>query len=235
MQIRLDKFLSSQTVYSRSEIRTLIKKKCVLVNGETAKAADLKVDTEKDTVTLGGREIIYQEYVYYMLNKPEGVVSATEDREERTVLDILPDDMKRPGLFPAGRLDKDTVGLLIITDDGGFAHRMLSPKKHVWKYYRAVLDKTPDSSIREAFAAGVVLSDGSLCASADILSAEGCDVCLRIREGKYHQVKRMFATLGYTVLFLERYRIGSLALDPALDRGETRALLEKERALVFQE
>ncbi|MBQ3417992.1 MAG: rRNA pseudouridine synthase [Ruminococcus sp.] len=235
MKIRLDKFISSQTAYSRSEIKTLIKNKSVSVNGAAAKSSDIKIDTETDTVILGGREIRYREHVYYMLNKPQGVVSATEDREEKTVLDLLPEEMKRPGLFPAGRLDKDTTGLLIITDDGGFAHRMLSPKKHVYKYYAAVLDKEPDENIKAAFAEGIVLSDGTLCAPADILSIASNTVTLRLKEGKYHQVKRMFAALGCTVIALERYRIGALTLDDSLKKGEIRELTEPELALIFQE
>ena len=235
MKIRLDKFISSQTAYSRSEIKTLIKKKSVFVNGEIAKSSDFKIDTEADTVILDGRELAYREHVYYMLNKPQGVVSATEDREEKTVLDLLPDEMKRPGLFPAGRLDKDTTGLLIITDDGDFAHRMLSPKKHVYKYYAAVLDKEPDENIRAAFAEGITLSDGTICAPADILSIASDTVTLRLKEGKYHQVKRMFAALGYTVTALKRYRIGALLLDRTLILGEVRELTETELALIFQE
>ncbi|MBQ6152777.1 MAG: rRNA pseudouridine synthase [Ruminococcus sp.] len=233
--MRLDKFISSHTMYSRSEIKTLIKKKAVTVNGETAKSSDSKIDTDHDTVMLDGREIVYREHVYYMLNKPQGVVSATEDREEKTVLDILPDEMKRPGLFPAGRLDKDTVGLLIITDDGDFAHRMLSPKKHVYKYYRAELDRAPDDDIKEAFSSGITLIDGTVCEGAEILSIEGNTVCLSIREGKYHQVKRMFAACGYTVTALKRYRIGALELDSSLKEGEIRELTEPELALIFQE
>lgn len=235
MLIRLDKFISSQTMYSRSEIKSLIKKKSVCINGESAKTSDTKVDTERDTVSLDGRALSYREHVYYMLNKPQGVVSATEDKREKTVLDLIPDEMKRPGLFPAGRLDKDTGGLLIITDDGDFAHRMLSPKKHVWKYYRASLDREPHDDISEAFSKGITLSDDTLCAPAQILSVDGLVVCLKIREGKYHQVKRMFATLGYTVTALKRYRIGALVIDPALCRGDMRELTADELALIFQE
>lgn len=235
MLIRLDKFISSQTAYSRSEIKTLIKKKSVLLNGETAKSADTRLDPESDRVSVEGREILYRQHVYYMLNKPQGVVSATEDRTERTVLDLLPDALKRPGLFPAGRLDKDTKGLLILTDDGDFAHRMLSPKKHVWKYYRATLDREPEKSITEAFSEGVTLSDGTACAPADILSVDADTVTLRLREGKFHQVKRMFASLGYTVTALERYRIGSLELDRSLSLGEMRPLTDKEQQAIFKE
>ena len=235
MLIRLDKFISSQTAYSRSEIKTLIKKKSVLLNGETAKSADTRLDPESDRVSVEGREILYRQHVYYMLNKPQGVVSATEDRTERTVLDLLPDALKRPGLFPAGRLDKDTEGLLILTDDGDFAHRMLSPKKHVWKYYRATLDREPENSITEAFSTGITLSDGTACAPADILSVDADTVTLRLREGKFHQVKRMFASLGYTVTALERYRIGSLELDRSLSLGEMRPLTDKEQQAIFKE
>ena len=237
MKLRLDKFISSQTAYSRSEIRSLLKQKRITVNGDTATSADRKVDTDSDAVSLDGRTVRFKEHVYYMLNKPVGVVSATEDKEEKTVLDLLPEEMLRSGLFPAGRLDKDTTGLLIITDDGGFAHRMLSPKKHVWKYYLAVLDRVPDDErkLREKFSQGITLSDGTVCAPGEILSVVIESVTLRIREGKYHQVKRMFGALGYTVTALERYKIGGLMLDMSLPSGQARELTDSELSAVFKE
>ncbi len=233
MKERLDKFLSSQTALSRKEAQKAIKEKRVLLNGTVIRAADTKVDTESDTVSLDGQPLIYQQYVYYMMDKPAGVVSATKDREERTVLDLLPPELYRDGLFPAGRLDKDTTGLLLITDDGDFAHRMLSPKKHVQKRYIATLDREPDDSIASAFEAGIVLGDGTVCKSGQAVSLGGCRVAVEISEGKYHQVKRMFAALGYHVEALRRVRIGGLALDEGLHPGEVRALTAEEAQKVF--
>lgn len=233
MKERLDKFIASQTVLSRKEAQKAIRGKRVNVNGATVCAVDLKTETDSDIVTLDGTPLSYQKNVYYMMYKPPGVVSATEDREERTVLDILPAAMKRAGLFPAGRLDKDTTGLLILTDDGDYAHRMLSPKKHVVKRYIADLDREPDESVKSRFADGVVLGDGTVCksGSAELLGEKR--VAVEISEGKYHQVKRMFAALGYKVVKLHRVRIGALMLDDGLSPGETREMSAEEAFKVF--
>ena len=233
MKERLDKFLSSQTALSRKEAQKAIKEKRVLLNGSVIRAVDTKVDTESDTVSLDGQPLSYQQYVYYMMDKPEGVVSATRDRAERTVLDLLPPELRRDGLFPAGRLDKDTTGLLLITDDGDYAHRMLSPKKHVQKRYIATLDREPDKSIISAFEAGIVLGDGTVCKSGQAETLGGCRVAVTISEGKYHQVKRMFAALGYHVEALRRVQIGGLALDTGLRPGEVRVLTAEEAKKVF--
>ena len=233
MKERLDKFLSSQTALSRKEAQKAIKEKRVLLNGTVVRAADTKVDTESDTVSLDGQPLSYQQYVYYMMDKPEGVVSATRDRAERTVLDLLPPELRRDGLFPAGRLDKDTTGLLLITDDGDYAHRMLSPKKHVQKRYIATLDREPDEGIISAFEAGIVLGDGTVCKSGQAETLGGCRVAVTISEGKYHQVKRMFAALGYHVEALRRVQIGGLALDTGLRPGEVRVLTAEEAQKVF--
>lgn len=234
MKERLDKFLSSQTALSRKEAQKAIKDKRVTLNGSVTRAVDTKVDTETDSVTLDGQPLTYQRFVYYMMNKPEGVVSATRDRIEKTVIDILPPDLRRDGLFPAGRLDKDTTGLLIITDDGDYAHRMLSPKKHVVKHYIATLDREPGEEIVGRFAQGVTLGDGTVCKSGQAQLLDDCRVAVAIREGKYHQVKRMFAALGYHVTALERVRIGALKMDKTLCPGEVRALSEEEAAKVFE-
>ncbi len=233
MTERLDKFISSQTALSRKEAQAAIRDKRVTVNGTAVRSADRKVDTASDAVTLDGAPLCYRKYVYYMLNKPAGVVSATEDRVEHTVLDLLPDELRRDGLFPAGRLDKDTTGLLILTDDGDYAHRMLSPKKHVTKRYIATLDRAPDASILPRFREGIVLSDGTVCKKgrAELLGENRAAV--EISEGKYHQVKRMFAALGYRVTALERVRIGGLSLDPTLAPAQVREMSEEEADLVF--
>ncbi len=233
MKERLDKYLSSQTALSRKEAQKAIKEKRVFLNGTVIRAADTKVDTESDTVSLDGQPLTYQQYVYYMMDKPEGVVSATKDRAERTVLDLLPPDLRRDGLFPAGRLDKDTTGLLLITDDGDYAHRMLSPKKHVKKRYIATLDREPEDSIVSAFASGIILGDGTVCKSGHAEPLGGSRVALEISEGKYHQVKRMFAALGYHVEALRRVQIGGLTLDKGLNPGEVRVLTAEEAKKVF--
>ncbi len=233
MRERLDKYISSQSALSRREAQKAIRDKRVTVNGEVVRAVDLKTDPDSDTVTLDGQALSYKKHVYYMLNKPLGVVSATEDRIEKTVLDILPEELRRTGIFPAGRLDKDTTGLLILTDDGDYAHRMLSPKKHVDKRYIATLDRSPDDSICERFKEGITLGDGTLCKSGQAMILDNSRVEVVISEGKYHQVKRMFAALGYHVEALERIQIGALRLDPALSLGEVREMTAREADAVF--
>ena len=233
MKERLDKFISSQTALSRKEAQKAIRDKRVTVNGELSRSVDIKIDTEADAVALDGKALTYQTHVYYMMNKPSGVVSATEDRVEKTVIDLLPPELRRKGLFPAGRLDKDTTGMLILTDDGGYAHRMLSPKKHVKKRYIATLDRTPDDSISIRFEEGIVLKDGTVCKSGQASLLDGTRVAVEISEGKYHQVKRMFAALGYHVEALERVRIGALSLDGDLAPGEVREMTKDEADLVF--
>lgn len=235
MKERLDKFISSQTALSRKEAQKAIRDKRVTVNGELSRSVDIKIDTEADAVALNGKALTYQPHVYYMMNKPSGVVSATEDRVEKTVLDLLPLELRRKGLFPAGRLDKDTTGMLILTDDGDYAHRMLSPKKHVKKRYIATLDRTPDDSISVRFEEGIVLKDGTVCKSGQASLLDGTRVAVEISEGKYHQVKRMFAALGYHVEALERVRIGALSLDGDLSPGEVREMTKDEADLVFSD
>ena len=235
MKERLDKFISSQTALSRKEAQKAICDKRVTVNGELSRSVDIKIDTEADAVALDGKALTYQTHVYYMMNKPSGVVSATEDRVEKTVIDLLPPELRRKGLFPAGRLDKDTTGLLILTDDGDYAHRMLSPKKHVKKRYIATLDRSPDSGISARFEEGVVLKDGTVCKSGQASLLDGTRVAVEISEGKYHQVKRMFAALGYHVEALERVRIGALSLDGDLSPGEVREMTKDEADLVFSD
>lgn len=233
MKERLDKFIASQTALSRKEVQRAVKDKRVTLNGSAVKSADVKIDAQSDSVALDGALITYKKHVYYMLNKPAGVVSATEDRVEKTVIDILPPELRRAGIFPAGRLDKDTTGLLIITDDGDYAHRMLSPNKHVVKSYIASLDKEPQTDIVTNFARGVTLADGTVCKSASARLIGGFDVSVEISEGKYHQVKRMFAALGYHVEALRRVRIGALELDETLREGEYLELSPDDVMAVF--
>ena len=232
---RLDKFLVSQNIGSRKEAARLVRGGAVTVNGQTANDPAQKLDPAVDLVTVDGREVAYRKHLYIMMNKPTGVLSATEDKHAPTVLDLLPPDLQRRGLFPAGRLDKDTTGLLLITDDGDFAHRMLAPKSHVYKRYQAVTERPVTQEDVEAFAAGIRRGELQF-APARLWSGEegGRPVALvEIREGKFHQVKRMFEATGNRVLELRRLAVGGLALDPALGPGECRLLSEEEAASVF--
>lgn len=230
---RLDKIISTQTSYSRKEIKKLIRLGEIRVNGIVCKASDMKIDPEKDIITVGADTIEYKKYVYYMMNKPKGVLSASSDKNAETVIDILPEHLWRKNLFPAGRLDKDTTGLLIITDDGDFAHRMLSPSKKVYKHYVATLDKELDDTLKEKFENGIVLSDGTVCQKAFFEKTGSRTAKVKICEGKFHQVKKMFAACSYTVVELERIQIGQLRLDPSLGYSQVRELTKTERESVF--
>ena len=233
--IRLDKFLANNKIGSRKEVSTLVKKGAVAINGALAKRADEKISPESDIITVNGKKIEYSKFLYIMMNKPKGVLSATEDGKGKTVLDIVPEEWKRKGLFPAGRLDKNTTGLLIITDDGETAHKMLSPKSHVYKIYEAILDSPVDESHIEIFKSGIK-TEISQFLPAEMWwenSEDKCRVKVRIREGKFHQVKRMFAYCEKTVLELKRLSIGALELDSALPEGECRLMTEQELQMVF--
>ncbi len=232
---RLDKVLVSQNIGSRKEIAQLCRKGLVRVNHDTVRKPDLKVDPETDTIEVNGQTVVFERYVYYMLNKPAGVLSASRDSRAETVLDLLPEELIRPELFPAGRLDKDTEGLLILTNDGQFAHRMLHPKRHVEKEYLAEVSSPLGESDIEAFAQGIMLDDLQ-CRPARlrILDGTGCFVSITVSEGKFHQVKRMVSACGSEVLKLKRIRIGSLILDEALSPGQVRIMSENEQKAVFQ-
>ena len=234
--IRLDKFLSEMGVGTRQEVKQYIRKGKVEVDGEIAKRPELKVDETKAHVTLDGERIGYASYVYYMLNKPAGVVSATEDKREKTVIDLIK-EQKRKDLFPVGRLDKDTVGLLLITNDGNLAHRLLSPKHHVDKcYFTRVIGQIHEEDIHR-FKEGLDIGDEkkTLPADLEILSSgEISEAKVTICEGRYHQVKRMFEAIGCKVIYLKRLSMGSLTLDPALEKGAFRKLTEEEIAALLQ-
>lgn len=228
---RLDKLIASQGLLSRNDVKSMVKRGEVTVNGTVVKDSSFKVSYEDD-VKINGVSLSQSEFVYIMLNKPKGVVSASDDKRDKTVVDILPDELKRKNLFPAGRLDKDTTGFSLITDDGDFAHRILSPSRHVDKTYIAKVSRKIDcESAKKAFADGVVLGDGTLLLSAELeLLEDGENQVYKviIKEGKYHQVKRMFASLGTTVTELKRVAIGGLALDTSLKEGEARLLTPEE-------
>lgn len=230
---RLDKILASQGVGSRKDAGALIRKGAVEVNGRVVRRPEEKADGEKDEISVYGKRLLVKKYLYIMMNKPAGVLSAARDSRTPTVIDLLPEALRRRGLFPAGRLDKDTTGLLIITDDGDMAHRMLAPKSHVMKRYEAVLDIPADEEDVDAFAKGIPLQD-FVCLPAHLELEKGtCIARVEVQEGKFHQVKRMFAARGKTVLALKRLRIGGLDLDETLQPGQARELNEKEIALIF--
>ena len=235
--IRLDKYLTEMNKGSRSQIKEAAKKGRIQVNGQTEKKTDRKIDPQADQVLLDGKPVAYHAYEYYMLNKPQGVVSATEDRIHKTVIDLLGGEIRRD-LFPVGRLDIDTEGLLLLTNDGELAHQLLSPKKHVDKQYYARVAGTLPPDSKEQSAAGMTLSDGTqvmpgelsiltpVCECGEVSSET--EILLTIREGKFHQVKRMFEALGCQVVFLKRLSMGSLRLDESLRPGEFRKLTEEE-------
>lgn len=235
-QERLDKLLSSTGCWSRREVKELIRQGRVRLNGRLAARPEEKCDPERAELCVDGQAVDCAPFVYLMLHKPRGILSATEDREQGTVLDLLPERLKRRGLFPVGRLDKDTEGLLLLTDDGELAHRLLSPRYHVDKVYYARTEGTVTLEDVAALAEGLLLGDGLRClpAKLEILDEEGgCLVTLQ--EGKYHQVKRMLASRGKPVRYLKRLSMGPLKLDAELAPGEWRALTPQEVDVLREE
>ena len=229
---RLDKLIASQGTRSRSETVRLIRSGQVTVNGAICRDPSAKYDVDTCTVTVAGQPLDYQQYVYIMMNKPSGILCVSRDSKVPTVVDLLPDDMKRKNLFPAGRLDKDTVGLVLLTDDGDLAHRLLAPKREIIKRYQVRLDAPLTAEHCRAFSEGITLADGTPCRPAELLILENGEQPLaevRITEGKYHQIKRMFGVLDRGVVWLKRLSIGKLELDPSLAEGESRFLTEEER------
>ncbi len=232
-ELRLDKYLTEMGEGTRSQIKEMARKGRILVDGIPEKRAERKIDPEQQQVSVDGRPVSYVRYEYYMLNKPQGVVSATDDSRYETVISLI-EERKRDDLFPVGRLDIDTEGLLLITNDGDLAHRLLSPKKHVDKVYFARIEGELPPDAKERIEEGLVLSDGTPTMPARLeVRKQGkgevpSEIYLTIREGKFHQVKRMFETLGCCVIYLKRMSMGSLILDEALKPGEYRPLSEDE-------
>ena len=236
--MRLDKFLSECGICSRSESKIFIKKGMITVNGKKAAKGEEKIDPDNDEIMFKGQKIIYAEFEYYMLNKPAGVVSATEDKNDKTVIDLVPKPHAKD-IFPVGRLDKDTEGLLIITNDGETAHRLLSPKKHVDKTYFV---RTSGGEIGteevEKLENGVDIGEEKLTLPAEIeilKNGEISESLLTIREGKFHQVKRMFKAVGREVIYLKRISMGNIKLDESLEKGECRKLSEDEIKIITGE
>jgi 16S rRNA pseudouridine516 synthase len=235
---RLDALLASRGFGSRKDAFSLIRAGVVWVNGVRAHGGGQKIDTARDQVTVRGVPVSMCTHLYIMLHKPSGALSAARDPHTQTVLDLLPERLRRRGLFPAGRLDKDTTGLLLITDDGALAHRLLSPRRHVEKVYRCVLREPAREQDIAAFAVGLHLPAAEGRPPEDCLPAKlerlpGAAALVTLHEGKYHQIKRMFRAVGNEVLALHRERFGSLLLDETLQAGECRELTEEElRALM---
>lgn len=227
--MRLDKFVADAAQLTRSAARGLIAKGRVTVNGQVCKKADCAL-REGDSVCADGKPLACEEYVYIMLNKPAGVVSASTDGRDKTVVDLVGGAFPRRQLFPAGRLDKTSTGFVLLTDDGGFAHEILAPKRHVSKTYTVVIDTPLTEEMRRGFAEGVTLADGTALSPAEVeaLTQDGLTVKVRLRQGVYHQIKRMFGVYGAGVNALHRDAIGGLALDPALAPGQWRELSAEE-------
>ena len=231
--MRLDKYLAETAQCTRSEAKALLSKGKVAVNGVLCKKGDTQI-REGDAVTVEGRELAYRQFVYLMLNKPEGVVSASTDKRDTTVVDLVGDAYPRRELFPAGRLDKTSTGFVLLTDDGGFAHDILAPKRHVSKTYTVTLDTPLTDAMKRGFANGVTLADGTALspAEAEALSADGLVVRVLLKQGVYHQIKRMFGVYGAGVNTLHRDAIGGLALDESLAPGQWRELTAEEVAKI---
>ncbi|MBR6338390.1 MAG: rRNA pseudouridine synthase [Ruminococcus sp.] len=224
--MRLDKFISSQrTDLSRNDVKALVKKGLVTVDGQTVKKSNVHIDENTARVTVNGEEIAYRQFLYLMLNKPQGVVCSTKEGACPTVIDIIPEEYRRPGLFPAGRLDKDTEGFVLLTDDGQLAHRMLSPVSHVPKRYFVRLEKPCEPRYKDAFENGMTIDGGEKCLPAEIVFLDNDNECeVVLHEGKFHQIKRMFEALDNRVIYLKRTMIGSLPLDDTLPLGEVKEI-----------
>ncbi|MBF0714171.1 rRNA pseudouridine synthase [Gemella sp. GH3] len=225
--MRLDKYISSSSLLTRSEVKKVIKKG-VLVNGELIKKADYKVDELTDIIEVLGERLEYREFIYIMLNKPQGIISATEDKIDKTVVDLLEDRDRILNPFPVGRLDKDTEGLILLTNDGDLAHKLLSPKKDITKKYYVEVDKDLNDNDKELFFKGIILDDGYLCKSAKLEIISNKRAYLTISEGKFHQIKRMMKAINRKVTYLKRLEIGPLILDDSLPLGKYRHLSKKE-------
>ena len=225
--MRLDKFFSEQKILSRKEVGDKVKKGCITVNGVVAKKADIKIDESKDIILLDGEVISYKKYIYLMINKPQGYVSSTDDPRDKTVIDLLPPHLQKFDLFPCGRLDKDTVGLVILTNDGVSAHNNLSPKRHVQKrYFFTTADEYTDQDAN-AIQDGITLADGYTTKPCKIERVDGKNGYITLVEGKYHEIKRLFGARGNKIVFLQRVSFSSIVLGD-LPEGEYRHLTPDE-------
>ena len=235
MLMRLDKFLSDSMEISRQDAKKLLSKGQVKIDGAVVKKGDVKVD-DSSAVTVGGKNVQYRQFVYIMLNKPKGVVSATDDKNDTTVVDLVKKDYPKRNLFPAGRLDKTSTGFVLLTDDGVFAHDILTPKKHVSKEYIVTLDAPINDEIIEKFNSGVTLSDGTELKSAVLKATEKPMVVkVVLKQGVYHQIKRMFGVFDIGVNELHRTHIGGVQLDESLNGGEYRELTQDELEKIYRQ
>jgi len=230
---RLDKVISSQTKYSRRDVKELVRSKKVLVNGEIVKNSDIKVDSSCDSITINNEILQIKKNVYLMLNKPKGYVSSTDDKRFPTVIDLVPEEYLHRDLFPAGRLDKDTTGLMIITDDGVFAHNILSPSKHISKTYKVTIDIPVTEEMVLGFKEGIKLNDG-VCKSSFLEIVDTYTAIVVLTEGRYHQIKRMFGCFGAKVIELERIAMGGFNLPSDLAQGKCREFTLEELAKVTE-
>ncbi len=230
---RLDKIIASQGKYSRKEVKKLVQAKKVEIDGIVAKNSDMKIDEKSAIIKIDGKELEIKKYIYLILNKPQGYVSATEDKNDKTVLELVPEEYQNRGLFPAGRLDKDTTGLMILTNDGKFAHNILAPKKHVKKCYEVEIDIPVTEEMVEKFANGIKLNDGECKTSKLIITGENTAI-VELTEGRYHQIKRMFGCCKAKVIKLNRISMGNLKLPEDLKQGKCRELTEEELKKTFE-
>lgn len=230
---RLDKIIASQFNISRTDTKARIKRGQATVNGEVVRDPAFSVCPEKDLITFGGKAVVFKKFVYIVMNKPKGVLSASNDKNRQTVVDLVPFELRRPNICPVGRLDKDTTGLLILTDDGQFAHKVISPKSDIKKVYEVTLDGEIPPDAIDKFADGLILHDGTKCLPAGLEIINGNIARVEIREGKYHQIKRMFGVIDLGVNELKRLSIGDFKLPPDLKEGECREMTEGEIKMIF--
>jgi 16S rRNA pseudouridine516 synthase len=232
---RLDKILANSGYGTRKEVKAIVKSGRISINGNTVKDSSIHADPEQDNIIIDGEALDYKKYIYIMMNKPQGVISATEDDYDRTVIDLLDEKSRSFNLAPVGRLDKDTEGLLVLTNDGDLNHDLISPKKHVPKKYYAKIDGEVNEKHVEEFKNGIVLEDGYRCLPAELNILEAgpqSEITVVLYEGKFHQVKRMFQSIGCTVVYLKRIQMGGLMLDDELSTGEYRELTGEELELL---
>ncbi len=230
---RLDKIISSQLNIPRSMARTQIHRGKVTVNGVVCRDPSAQTDVDSAQITYKGQAVSYKKHIYLVLNKPKGIISASNDKSRETVVDLVPENLRRNGLSPVGRLDRDTTGLLLITDDGEFAHKIISPKSEILKTYEVTLDGELTDEICQSFAEGITLADGTKCKSAVLEIIDKTKARVKISEGKYHQIKRMFGVVGLGVNELKRIKIGSFELPQNLNEGDCRELSDEELKALF--
>lgn len=231
--MRLDKYIADTSGFTRSQAAKAIRSGSVLVNGLAVRKPEQKVNELTDIVTVDGKICRYHRFHYYLLDKPTGLITASKDPRQPTVLDLFPPEIRKQGIFPVGRLDKDTSGLLLLTNDGEFAHRVISPRSAVNKVYLASVEGELDQVDVERFREGLILADGTRCLPAQLEILDKTECLVTVQEGKYHQVRRMLAAVGKPVLTLRRISIGPLALDPKLGAGEYRELEDQELCILF--